>query len=83
MKVEVSYGDGIVSLNIPDANLERVIRPWHDEAKADGAVRHFAGLPRAMAGPDAKRFQTEIAGKRLCVLLDDATRDEPLGPIFE
>ena len=83
MKVEVSYGDGIVSLSIPDANLERVIRPWQDEAKADGAVRHFAGLPRAMAGPDAKCFQAEIAGKRLCVLLDDATRDEPFEPIFK
>mgnify|MGYP001604726884 CR=1 FL=1 len=31
MKVEVRYGDGIVSLNIPDANLGRVIRPWQDE----------------------------------------------------
>jgi len=83
MKIEVRYGDDIVSLNIPEANLGRVIRPWQEEGKAHGAVRHFAGLPRAMAGPDAKRFQAQIAGRRLCVLLDDATRDEPFEPIFK
>jgi nickel-dependent lactate racemase len=83
MKVEVCYGGGIVSLNIPEANLGRVIRPWQDETKVGGAIRHFAGLHRAMAGPDAKSFQAEIAGRRLCVLLDDATRDEPFEPIFE
>ena len=82
MKVEVHYGDGIVSLDIPDANLGRVIRPWQDETKTDGAIRHFAGLPRAMACPDAESFQAEIAGRRLCVLLDDATRDEPFERIF-
>jgi len=79
MKVEVHYGDGIASLNIPDANLGRVIRPWQDEAKGDNAAR----LQQAMEGPHVRDFQKEIAGRRLCVLLDDATRDEPFEPIFE
>ena len=83
MNAEIHYGDGIVSLNIPDGNLAGIIRPWQDEARADGAIRHFAGLPRAMACPDAKSFQAEIAGRRLCVLLDDASRDEPFEPVFE
>jgi len=83
MKIEVRYDNGFVSLDIPDANVAGVIRPWQDQAKADGAIRHFAGLPRAMACPDAKDFQAQIAGRRLCVLLDDATRDEPFEPIFK
>jgi nickel-dependent lactate racemase len=36
-----------------------------------------------MAGREAGSFQDIIAGKRLCVLVDDGTRDEPFGDIFE
>lgn len=79
MKVDVHYGDGIVSLQIPRANLEQIITPWQDQAEADNATI----LRQAMTGRDVRDFQERIAGKRLCVLLDDGTRDEPFADIFE
>jgi lactate racemase len=79
MKVDVHYGDGIVSFEIPNANVEQVIRPWPDEGQADNA----AILRQALAAPQVQDFQREIDDKRLCVLLDDGTRDEPFGDIFD
>jgi lactate racemase len=79
MKVDVHYGDGILSLQIPQASLAQVVRPWQDEAKADNA----AILRQALAAPQVQDFQRKIEGKRLCVLLDDGTRDEPFADIFE
>ena len=79
MKVDIHYGDSIVSLQIPEANVTQIIRPWHDEEEADNR----AILRQAMAGPEVEDFQEAIAGRRLCVLLDDGTRDVPFEDIFE
>ena len=79
MKVDIHYGDSIVSLQIPEANVEHIIRPWQDEEEADNQ----AILRQAMAGPEVEQFRNKIAGRRLCVLLDDGTRDEPFEDIFE
>ena len=79
MKVDIRYGDGIVSLQIPDANVANVIRPWRDEKQVDNQ----AVLRQAMADPQVKNFREAISGRRLCVLLDDGTRDEPFADIFE
>jgi nickel-dependent lactate racemase len=82
MKVELHYGKGFVSLQIPENNIEEIIRPWQDEAKAD----NMAIIRQAMTDKQAHNFQKEIAGKRLCVLTEDGTRDVPLddilGPVF-
>jgi nickel-dependent lactate racemase len=79
MKVDIHYSDSIVSLQIPEASVEHIIRPWHDEEEADNR----AILRQAIAGPEVEDFQDAIAGRRLCVLLDDGTRDVPLDDIFE
>lgn len=79
MKMDVHYGDGIVSLQIPQSNLGQVITPWQDQAEADNA----AILRQAMVGRDIQDFREKIAGKRLCVLMDDGTRDEPFADIFK
>ena len=79
MKIDIHYGDGIVPLQIPEANVMRIIRPWQDKGQADNR----AVLRQAMTGPDIEDFRRVIAEKRLCVLLDDGTRDEPFGDIFE
>ena len=79
MKVDIHYGDGIVSLQIPDANVANVIRPWRDEKQVDNQ----SVLRQAMANPQVENFREAISGKRLCVLLDDGTRDEPFEDIFE
>ena len=79
MKVDIHYGDGIMSLEIPDANVAHIIRPWQDEGQADN--REI--LQQALAGSQAEEFQKANAGRSLCVLLDDGTRGEPLEDIFE
>lgn len=79
MKVDIHYGDGIVSLQIPEANVAHIIRPWQDEEEADNR----AILRQAMAGSQVEDFRETIAGRHLCVLLDDGTRDEPFGDILE
>ncbi len=78
MKVELHYGKGLVALQIPEANVEEIIRPWQDEAKADNITR----LRQVLTDKQADKFQKEIAGKRLCVLIDDGTRDGPFDDIF-
>lgn len=78
MKVDLNYGKDRVSLQIPEANVEKIIRPWQNEGKADNITR----LQQAMTDMEAENFQDEIAGKRLCILIDDGTRDEPFEDIF-
>lgn len=78
MKVDLHYGKGTVSLQIPEANLGPIIRPWQDEGGADNVTL----VRQAMTGEDVEHFKEEIAGKRLCVLLDDGTRDNPFEDIF-
>jgi nickel-dependent lactate racemase len=79
MKVDVHYGNSNVSLEIPEANVTHIIRPWQDEGQADN--REI--LQKALNGPQAGDFREAIADRRLCVLLDDGTRGEPLEDIFE
>ena len=79
MNIDIHYHDSIVSLQIPRANIAHIIRPWQDEEETDNR----AMLRQAMAGPEVEDFRETIAGRRLCVLLDDGTRDVPYGDIFE
>jgi len=78
MKMDIHYGKGLVSLQVPEASVEEIIRPWQDEAKADNATV----VRQAMASREADSFQDEVIGKRVCVLIDDGTRDEPFGDMF-
>ena len=78
MKVDLHYGPGLLSLNIPDANVGEVIRPWQNPQQQDNT----ALIAKAISGRHAGGFEGEIAGKDLCVLLDDATRHVPLDDIL-
>jgi nickel-dependent lactate racemase len=73
MKIDLHYGTGVVSLRVPDNNVQEIIRPWQGE-QTQNAV---AGLAQTVAG-HAGAFQKDIAGKRVCILVDDGSRDEPL-----
>lgn len=77
MKVELHYGTGVVSLRLADRNVQEMIRPWQGEETQDAA----AGLRETIAG-QAGTFPDEVAGKRVCVLVDDGTRDEPLADVL-
>lgn len=77
MKVDLHYGTGVVRLNVPDRNVQEIIRPWQGQQAGDAA----ASLQETMDG-QAGAFRDEITGKRVCVLVDDGTRDEPLGYVL-
>ncbi|MEN6577140.1 MAG: lactate racemase domain-containing protein [Phycisphaerales bacterium] len=77
MNVDLRYGAGVVSLRVPDRNVQEIIRPWQGEQTQDAA----AGLEEIVSSR-AGAFHNEVAGKRVCVLLDDGTRDEPLPDVL-
>jgi len=79
MKVELHYGTGIIVLQIPEDNIEEIIRPWQEETKIDNRTL----LRQVMTSKEVESFKDKIADKRLCVLIDDGTRDEPFDDIFE
>jgi len=78
MKVGLHYGEGRVSLEIPEGNIAEIIRPWSGNQKADNT----APLAQAMSTAEAADFQQAIAGKRLSVLVPDGTRGLFLVDIF-
>ncbi len=77
MNVDLHYGTGVVALRVPDRNVREVIRPWQGEQGGTGAV----SLRETMDG-QAGAFRDAVAGKRVCVLVDDGTRDEPLAGVL-
>jgi nickel-dependent lactate racemase len=78
MKIDIHYGNCPLPLSIPNASVEHIIRPWQDEEQTDNRVT----LQQVMSGPQVEDFRKTITGRRLCVLLDDGTRDEPFEDIF-
>ncbi|MHC4215078.1 MAG: lactate racemase domain-containing protein [Planctomycetota bacterium] len=78
MKIDLHYGKGIVSLQIPEKNIQDVIEPWHSPQQADNADL----IAQALADEQVGGFQKQVAGKRLCVLAEDGTRDVPFEDIF-
>jgi nickel-dependent lactate racemase len=83
MKIDLHYGKGIVSLQIPQQNIEQIVRPWQDRAAPDNLTL----IQQALSAPEAGDFRTAITGKRLCVLTEDGTRepvldDTLLAPLF-
>ena len=78
MKVDLHYGDGFLGLNIPQANIARIIRPWQNTQAGDNETL----IRQALAESNAKEFKHAVSTKRLCVLVGDGSRDMPLPDIF-
>ncbi len=77
MRVDLHYGAGEISLQIPDRNVQEIIRPWKGQQTEDA----LASLGTTIAD-QAGTFPDEIAGKRVCVLVDDGSRNEPLTDVL-
>jgi nickel-dependent lactate racemase len=78
MKIELAYDKDMIGIEIPEANVEQVIRPWQQEVQKANSVL----LREAFSGCEVEDFIRIAAGKRVCVLLDDGTRDEPFEEIL-
>jgi nickel-dependent lactate racemase len=78
MEVDLHYGKGFLSFKIPEANVNEIVQPCRDQGKANNITL----LCEALRVKEADEFQDRITGMRLCVLVDDGTRDEPFDDIF-
>ena len=83
MRIDLRYGRSVVSLQVPDRNVQEIIRPWQGPQGGDAA----AGLRDIMNG-QAGAFGDEVAGKRVCVLerrhvLGGAATTEELWPGYK
>jgi len=78
MKVSLHYGGGFVDLQIPRANISQIIRPWQNNKQISAGLV----VSRILGGDTVNIFRKEITGKRVCVLLNDGTRDIPLDDIL-
>jgi hypothetical protein len=38
MNVDLHYGTGVVSLRVPDGNVQEIIRPWQGQQNQDAAA---------------------------------------------
>jgi nickel-dependent lactate racemase len=78
MEFNLHYGKGTVSLQIPDRNVADVIEPWHSPAQVDNSTI----ISAALAEDRTIDFLNSLAGKNLCILAEDGTRDVPFEDIF-
>ena len=77
MKVKLHYGKAFVSLDIPESNVAGVIEPWNGQPR----TRNSTLIREATEKARANDFLEAVKGKRLCVLLEDGTRDAPFDDI--
>lgn len=74
MEVSLHYGSSAITLEIPERNIARIIRPWAGDETAGDA---FA------IDPDALRdFADAAASRRVCVLTTDGSRDMAIADIL-
>ncbi len=71
MVYNVHYGHDVISLNIPQRNIETVLSPW----KQAGARDLKQIWQETEHQPAVAQFRRVIKGKRLCVLVPDGTRE--------
>ena len=77
MKLDLNYGYTSISLNIPEKNVAQVIEPWKQPKAKNAEI-----VASALECDEWEKFESESAGKRLCVLLPDSSRDMPLKDIL-
>ncbi len=73
MKVELTYGDGTIEVEIPEKNLAAKIVPKAIKTIEDTLTE----LNRALDNPHGPTVEKLSKGKSVCVLVEDHTRDEP------
>ncbi len=78
MKINLHYGQASITLQIPKANIEQIIRPCQSNSNADNSKL----IKQSLACQEAEDFRKHIAGQILCVLLNDGTRDVPVSDML-
>ena len=73
MKVELTYGDSKIGVEIPEKNLVAKIVPKSIKTIADIPTE----LNRVLDNPHGPTIEDLARSKTVCVLVEDHTRDEP------
>ncbi len=73
MKVDLSYGNGKVSVDIPEQNFAGKVIPKQAKIISDTQ----AGLNRVLDNPHGPALESLVKSRSVCVLVEDHTRDEP------
>ena len=73
MSVTLHYGEGTLELEIPERNIARIIRP-HKERSGPGN----AEVVREAFSPSKDKVTALAAGKNVCILVGDGSRDMPM-----
>lgn len=73
MKIDITYGDGKVSIDIPKKNLASVIVP----KQVKPITNMQEELNRVLDNPHGSTLEELSKSKSVCVLVEDHTRDEP------
>lgn len=73
MKVDLSYGSGKVSVDIPERNFAGKVIPKQSKTIPDTQ----AELNRVLDNPHGPALESLVKSRSVCVLVEDHTRDEP------
>ncbi len=73
MRVDITYGDSKIGLEIPPKNLAGVVHPKSVKTKGNT----LAELERVLRNPHGPHLEDLAKSKSVCVLVEDHTRDEP------
>lgn len=74
MEVPLHYGSSVISLEIPERNIQQIIRPWSGGETVDNAI--------SIDSASLSEFAHAAAGKQVCVLTTDGSRDMAIGDIL-
>lgn len=73
-KVNLSYGKGKKTLYIPESNLAGILQPISTDKRFEPEEALGAALDNPV---DDKRLENLVAGKKICVTIEDYSRSEP------
>lgn len=73
-KVDLSYGKGKKALYVPESNLAGFVKP----ISTDKRTKPEEAFESALNNPvDSERLEDLVAGKKVCVTIEDYSRSEP------
>ena len=78
MEIKLNYSTGSLSMEIPELNISKFIKPDSESNFAD----NFSVISKAMESANREDFKTAVANKKLCVITTDGSRDLPLADIL-
>jgi len=78
MNIDLHYGDGFLTVQVPDENISDIIWPWQEENN----INNEEIVGNALSCQQKEGFLKVSDGKKVCVLLTDGTRDIQFEPVF-